>query len=90
MYNLKFCDEDAAEAVKIDVELYKEAGGGTIVENSSYGLYRNIPLMMQISQSTGVNVIAGTGMWLRNVSAFLIVRILNRNKIKDNHVYFVV
>ncbi|XP_020289158.1 phosphotriesterase-related protein [Pseudomyrmex gracilis] len=64
LYNLEFRDKDAAEAVKIDVELYKEAGGGTIVENSSHGLNRNIPLMKQISQSTGVNVIAGTGFYV--------------------------
>jgi len=58
-------DDDAAKAVHADVELYKEAGGGTIVENSNYGLSRNIPLMKDVSQRTGINMIAGTGMQLR-------------------------
>lgn len=59
--NLKFYGDDAAKAVHADVELFKEAGGGTIVENSNHGLNRNISLMKDVSQRTGINVIAGTG-----------------------------
>jgi len=62
IYNLEFCDGDAAKAVYKDVELFKEAGGKTIVENSSYGLKRDISLMKNVSRSIGVNVIVGTGM----------------------------
>jgi len=62
IYNLEFCDGDAAKAVYKDVELLKEAGGETIVENSSYGLKRDISLMKNVSRSIGVNVIVGTGM----------------------------
>jgi len=58
---LEFYGDDAAKAVYKDVELFKEAGGGTIVDNSSHGLKRDIFLMKNISQSLGVNVIAGTG-----------------------------
>jgi len=47
----------------MDVKLFKEAGGGTIVENSNHGLQRDIILMRNISQSMGINVIAGTGMF---------------------------
>ncbi|EGI61262.1 PREDICTED: phosphotriesterase-related protein [Acromyrmex echinatior] len=64
LYNLEFYGDDAAKAVYKDVELFKEAGGGTIVENSSHGLKRDISLMKNISQSLGVNVIAGTGHYL--------------------------
>lgn len=59
--------DDAAEAVHKDVELFKEAGGGSIVENSSHGLRRDISLMKNVSRSTGVNVIAGTGMVTHSV-----------------------
>jgi predicted metal-dependent phosphotriesterase family hydrolase len=48
-------------AVLEDVEIFKKSGGGTIVENSNHGLQRNISLMKEISKSTGINVIAGTG-----------------------------
>lgn len=61
-YNLNLNDDDAEKAVCKDVELFKEAGGGTIVENSSHGLKRDISFMKKVSQLTGVNVIAGTGM----------------------------
>lgn len=60
-YNLKFFDEDTHEAVLKDVELFKKMGGGTIVENTSHGLKRNLDLMYDISKSTGVHVVAGTG-----------------------------
>ncbi|XP_011862315.1 PREDICTED: phosphotriesterase-related protein isoform X2 [Vollenhovia emeryi] len=64
LYNLEFYDGDAAKAVYKDVELFKEAGGGTIVENSSHGLKRDISLMTNVSRSLGVNVIAGTGYYV--------------------------
>jgi len=55
-------DDESTAAVLEDVEIFKKSGGGTIVENSNHGLQRNIPLMKEISKSTGINVIAGTGM----------------------------
>lgn len=64
LYNLEFYDGDAAKAVYKDVELFKEAGGGTIVENSSHGLKRDISLMKNVSRSMEVNVIAGTGYYV--------------------------
>lgn len=71
MSNLEFYDVE--EAVSMDVKLFKEAGGGTIVENSSHGLKRDISLMRNISKSMEVNVIAGTGTYFRIV---IITRIL--------------
>lgn len=44
------------------MKLYKQFGGGTVVENSSHGLQRNIKFLKEVSQRTGVHVIAGTGM----------------------------
>lgn len=60
-YNLTFNDADSAQAVIEDVKLFYTFGGRTIVENSSHGLNRNIPLMVKISEQTGVNILAGTG-----------------------------
>lgn len=60
-YNVAFDDEDAANAVIQDVNLYRRFGGDTIVENTSHGLKRNLSLMKKISEETGVNIIAGTG-----------------------------
>ncbi|XP_070167606.1 phosphotriesterase-related protein-like isoform X1 [Polyergus mexicanus] len=62
--NLEFYDDHAEKAVHMDVKLFKEAGGGTIVENSSHGLRRDILLMRNVSQSMEVNVIAGTGYYV--------------------------
>ncbi|XP_025152386.1 phosphotriesterase-related protein [Harpegnathos saltator] len=66
-YNLTFNDVDSAQAVIEDVKLFRTFGGGTIVENSNHGLNRNIPLMIKISEKTGVNIIAGTGYYVANV-----------------------
>ena len=47
-----------------EVALYKKAGGGTIMEMSTYGLYGNPAALKEISQRTGVYIIAGTGYYL--------------------------
>ncbi|XP_014206776.1 phosphotriesterase-related protein [Copidosoma floridanum] len=60
-YNIRFNDDDSAAAVLEDVGFYKKSGGGTIVENTSHGIKRDIPLMRSVSEKTGVHVIAGTG-----------------------------
>lgn len=59
--NIQFSGKDVDNAVVEEMHLYKKSGGGTIVENTSIGLDRNIPLMLRVSKETGVNVIAGTG-----------------------------
>ncbi|XP_057331134.1 phosphotriesterase-related protein [Microplitis mediator] len=60
-YNVAFNDADTRTAILEEVELFKLHGGGTIVENTSHGIKRDIPLMIKVSQQTGVNIIAGTG-----------------------------
>lgn len=49
------------DAVLFDVDLFKTVGGGTIVENTTHGLKRQIKLMESVSRQTGVNIIAGCG-----------------------------
>ena len=44
-----------------EMELFKEAGGGTVVEVSSRGLGRDALGLKQIAESSGVNIIAGCG-----------------------------
>ncbi|KAK7863879.1 hypothetical protein R5R35_007212 [Gryllus longicercus] len=60
-YNIEFCDRDTHNAINKEVLTYKNAGGGTIVENTSHGLGRNVQLMKNVSEASGVNVVAGTG-----------------------------
>lgn len=63
-YNINFEDDDTHRAVMDDVHLFKKFGGGTIVENTTHGINRNLALIRYISQSTGVNIVAGTGHYL--------------------------
>jgi phosphotriesterase-related protein len=56
-----FNDAETHAAVLYEMVLYKQFGGGSIVENSSHGLQRNVKFMKEVSQKTGVHVIAGTG-----------------------------
>lgn len=48
------------------------------MENSNYGLQRNIPFMRKVSQVTGINVIAGTG----NIFSQLINRRIPDSSVK--------
>ncbi|CAH0389406.1 unnamed protein product [Bemisia tabaci] len=64
-YNVTFNDEDSNVAVMKDVSLFKQFGGGTIVENSCHGLHRDLKLLKKVSLETGVNVIVGTGFYVK-------------------------
>lgn len=60
-FNISFSGKEVEEAVLDEMKMYKRFGGGTIVENSSIGLKRNIPLMVRANMESKVNIIAGTG-----------------------------
>ncbi|KAL7731135.1 hypothetical protein ACLKA6_014331 [Drosophila palustris] len=62
--NVRFYDAEALEASRKDVLLYKKLGGGAIVENSSYGLKRNLEFIVDLAKTTGVHFIAGTGHYI--------------------------
>lgn len=64
LYNLNGCDEEWYNRVLDDVALYKKWGGSTIVENTSHGIKRNLEFYKQVSEKTGVHVIAGTGHYI--------------------------
>ena len=60
-YNCHFNDTETHAAVLYDMMLFKQFGGGAVVENSNHGLQRNVQFLREVSQKTGVHVIAGTG-----------------------------
>uniref|UniRef100_A0A1B6KBM8 Phosphotriesterase-related protein n=2 Tax=Graphocephala atropunctata TaxID=36148 RepID=A0A1B6KBM8_9HEMI len=62
--NVEFNGKEVHEAVVEEMKLYRQFGGGTIVENSNIGLSRNVPLMVRASQESGVNIVAGTGYYV--------------------------
>jgi len=60
-YNLNGCDEEWYNKVLEDVALYKKWGGGTIVENTTHGIKRNLDFYHEVNERTGVHVVVGTG-----------------------------
>ncbi|KAK3921547.1 Phosphotriesterase-related protein [Frankliniella fusca] len=67
--NITFFGAEVDAAVLYDVNLFKLAGGGTIVENTTHGLKRQVKQMENISKNTGVNIIAGCGYYLDNTQS---------------------
>lgn len=68
-YNINFCDADTHRVVIDEIHMYRRFGGGSIVENTSHGLKRNLKLCMEIAKSSGVNIIAGTGHYVAGVQS---------------------
>ncbi|XP_049332565.1 phosphotriesterase-related protein [Astyanax mexicanus] len=60
--NLLLAQEN--EAVKEELLSFKKAGGGTIVENTTTGITRNLPALRQLSKDTGVHIVAGAGYYV--------------------------
>lgn len=63
-YNINFHDEDTHDSVLEDVKLFKKWGGGTIVENTTCGINRNLEFCREVAEKTGVNIISGTGHYI--------------------------
>lgn len=63
-YNLNFADAETELAVIEDVREFKAFGGASIVENTTYGIDRNMKFMVDVARKSGVNIIAGTGHYL--------------------------
>lgn len=60
--NLLLCQE--RDAVKEELLNFKAAGGGTIVENTTTGIGRDMNTLKQLAEETGVHVIAGAGFYV--------------------------
>ena len=54
-------DIECENAVKESLKSFKSAGGGCVVENSTFGLHRKTSFLKELAGETGVNIIAGTG-----------------------------
>ena len=63
-FNCLLNDKESEEAVLDSVLKFKEAGGGCLVENSTIGLQRRSTFLKELSERTGVHVIAGTGYYV--------------------------
>ena len=59
--NLHMGDFASELAVIESLKAFKKAGGGCIVENSTFGLNRRTSFLKELSLETGVQIIAGTG-----------------------------
>ncbi|XP_041100323.1 phosphotriesterase-related protein-like [Polyodon spathula] len=51
-------------AVKEELLQFKRAGGGTIVENTTTGIHRDVKTLKWLSQETGVHIVAGAGYYV--------------------------
>lgn len=60
--NLLLQQETAA--VREELLAYRKAGGGTIVENTTTGIDRDLPTLKQLAKDTGVHIIAGAGYYV--------------------------
>ncbi|KAM7070021.1 N-acetyltaurine hydrolase isoform 2-T4 [Acridotheres tristis] len=52
------------DAVREELLLFKAAGGGTIVENTTTGIGRDMNTLKKLAEETGVHIIAGAGFYV--------------------------
>lgn len=62
--NLNFNDADTSHAVLEELKHFRKVGGGAIVECTTHGIERNAQFLLDLSLSTGVKIIAGTGYYV--------------------------
>ncbi|XP_061695858.1 phosphotriesterase-related protein [Syngnathoides biaculeatus] len=60
--NLFLCQE--TEAVRDELLAYRKAGGGSVVENTTTGIDRDLPTLRTLAKDTGVNIVAGAGFYV--------------------------
>nr|XP_061795840.1 phosphotriesterase-related protein-like isoform X2 [Nerophis lumbriciformis] len=60
--NLLLCQE--TEAVRDELLAYRKAGGGSMVENTTVGIDRDLPTLVRLAKETGVNIVAGAGYYV--------------------------
>lgn len=62
--NLRINESDVNAAILDELNQYKKLGGGTIVENTTFGITRDVSFYQQAANKTGVNIVAGTGYYV--------------------------
>lgn len=60
--NLLLCQE--IDAVREELLHFKAAGGGTVVENTTTGIRRDMKTLKKLAEETGVHIIAGAGFYV--------------------------
>ncbi|XP_042672979.1 phosphotriesterase-related protein [Centrocercus urophasianus] len=60
--NLLLCQE--MDAVREELLHFKAAGGGTVVENTTMGIRRDMKTLKKLAEETGVHIIAGAGFYV--------------------------
>ncbi|CAH2090788.1 unnamed protein product [Euphydryas editha] len=67
--NLVLNDKSANQAVLKDIYNYRNNGGGTIVENTTEGLDRDVRFYETVMRNTDVNIVAGTGFYIADMQS---------------------
>ncbi|KAG0720620.1 Phosphotriesterase-related protein [Chionoecetes opilio] len=62
--NLSLNTQEVMAAVMKEMEQYKKCGGGTIVENTTCGIKRNVKFLREVSLKQGINIVAGAGYYV--------------------------
>jgi phosphotriesterase-related protein len=62
--NLDNCRLTDVELAVAEVARFAELGGGSIIETTGLGIGRNLAALREVSERTGVHIIAGTGFYL--------------------------
>ncbi|XP_070556112.1 N-acetyltaurine hydrolase-like [Ptychodera flava] len=65
--NLQLYGNDWYSAVEEDLKFFKKNGGNSIVECTTMGIGRNIKKLKELSESSGINIISGTGFYLPGI-----------------------
>lgn len=63
--NIKLHESEVMVAIMDEMASFKKRGGGTIVENSTFGLNRNVSFLHDLSSKQGVHIIAGAGYYVQ-------------------------
>lgn len=61
--NFRLLDEDTAIS---ELTMFKESGGGSVVDMGNIGLCRDPEGLVRISEATGVNIVMGAGYYVGN------------------------
>lgn len=56
--------QQEVKTLRDELLAFKMAGGGTIVENTTTGIDRDLPALRQLAKDTGVHIIAGAGFYV--------------------------
>ncbi|XP_076040961.1 N-acetyltaurine hydrolase isoform X2 [Oratosquilla oratoria] len=73
--NLVIEEAEVKAGVIAEVKKYHKLGGGTIVENTTCGIQRDINFLKQVSSETGVHIVAGTGYYINAAQKATVLKI---------------